>query len=642
MRAWIAAAILVFQGDRVWAWNFIEAGSAGTSDGASAVLVDSAGDVISAGFLQDPEVQYLILKHSGVDGSELWRVPLSGARVLEGQDGEILVVGRSSSSSSHIVKLSAEGSLVWRVDLPGVRLNAADRNAAGVIVAVGSIETTPEDSDIFAIAVNDQGSELWRRVIGGISDSEWAGSVRVYGDGHAAVGGSLGHNLSLGFNDFAVFKLSGADGSELWRSIVPSNAGHGGNTYSVAVDGAGHVVAVGSAVILDWCDAVAVKLNGADGAEIWRTVIDEPETGSCDYLSAVAVNDEGDVFATGAPRTIYYSVFKLSGSTGAQVWRHDFQNLSDPTGGECCGGKEIAVRTDGSVVSMGIRLGPTQAGQIAVARLDPADGHELFLRTIDTEGCGDGYPAMSLSPEGDIAVAASVLRRIGGECIWPHGYDYGVFKFTGASGLDFWGGCQDERDNDNDGLVDLADPQCSGPSDATENPLGGGLACGTGPELVLLLPLSNSSAGVARGNPLRAPCARSPEHENEGSSGRSRSELVWLRPDTSRHLVEADQPAAAPPAAQEPTAWRRNGRRVVCLRRAPAPSVEPAPRRRRIDLRRSREYPAALGEMPPRVQQHVRDRVPDLAWRTEDVEVVAVGEDPPTQKKHPVHGSRES
>ena len=132
--------------------------------------------------------------------------------------------------------------------------------------------------------------------------------------------------------------------------------------------------------------------------------------------------------------------------------------------------------------------GPTGPGQIAVSRLDSSDGLELFLRIIDTDGCGDGYPAMALGTDGDIAVAASVLRRIGGECIWPRGYDYGVFKFTGASGLDFWGGCQDEHDNDGDGLVDLDDPQCSGPTDATEQPLGGGFPCGLGPELAVLLP----------------------------------------------------------------------------------------------------------------------------------------------------------
>ena len=77
------------------------------------------------------------------------------------------------------------------------------------------------------------------------------------------------------------------------------------------------------------------------------------------------------------------------------------------------------MRADGSVLSMGIRLGPTQTGQIAVARLDPTDGHELFLRIIDTDACGDGYPAMTLGPDGDIAVTAAAFRRIGGECIWP-------------------------------------------------------------------------------------------------------------------------------------------------------------------------------------------------------------------------------
>jgi hypothetical protein len=301
------------------------------------------------------------------------------------------------------------------------------------------------------------------------------------------------------------------------------------------------VVAVGSAVILDWCDAVVVKLNGANGSETWRTVIDEPGIGSCDYLSAVAVNDDGDVFATGAPRTIYYAVFKLSGATGAQVWRHNFPNLSEPTGGECCGGKQIAVRADGSVVSMGIRLGPTQTGQIAVARLDPADGHELFLRIIDTDGCGDGYPAMALGADGDIAVAASAFFRIGGECIWPQGYDYGVFKLTGASGLDFWGGCQDERDNDGDGLadfpldpgcvsptartespecsngidddndgrIDTADPGCSGPAGESEFTAPPGWGCGLGPELAFLLPvlrlLRRRRAGGASRVGIRGP-----------------------------------------------------------------------------------------------------------------------------------------
>jgi hypothetical protein len=49
--------------------------------------------------------------------------------------------------------------------------------------------------------------------------------------------------------------------------------------------------------------------------------------------------------------------------------------------------------------------------------------------------------------------------------------------------------CNDGVDNDGDGLVDLADPRCSDPSDDDERApliLGGG--CGVGPELAVLVP----------------------------------------------------------------------------------------------------------------------------------------------------------
>jgi hypothetical protein len=60
----------------------------------------------------------------------------------------------------------------------------------------------------------------------------------------------------------------------------------------------------------------------------------------------------------------------------------------------------------------------------------------------------------------------------------------------GATSLGFslaWPACSDGLDNDGDGRIDLADPNCSGPNDPTETspPMSGG--CGLGPELALLL-----------------------------------------------------------------------------------------------------------------------------------------------------------
>jgi hypothetical protein len=48
--------------------------------------------------------------------------------------------------------------------------------------------------------------------------------------------------------------------------------------------------------------------------------------------------------------------------------------------------------------------------------------------------------------------------------------------------------CFDQEDNDLDGLIDLADPDCSDPFDTTESPPPAPAGCGFGPELALLLP----------------------------------------------------------------------------------------------------------------------------------------------------------
>jgi hypothetical protein len=94
---------------------------------------------------------------------------------------------------------------------------------------------------------------------------------------------------------------------------------------------------------------------------------------------------------------------------------------------------------------------------------------------------------MTFGADGDIAVATSAFFRTDGECIWPHGYDYGVFKLTGASGVDFWGGCQDGRDNDGDGRIDGTDPGCSGPAGGSECTRPPSWGCGIGSELAVLL-----------------------------------------------------------------------------------------------------------------------------------------------------------
>lgn len=111
--------------------------------------------------------------------------------------------------------------------------------------------------------------------------------------------------------DVAAVKLSGIDGTELWRyqaaSSTTSSLGGGSSGISyvlgVAVDGDDNPILVGSAynaflefgIPGDW-DFVAIKLQGTTGEELWRVQGGAPFT------------REGLRGATVGPTSLYFHV----------------------------------------------------------------------------------------------------------------------------------------------------------------------------------------------------------------------------------------------------------------------------------------------------------------------------------------------
>jgi hypothetical protein len=60
-----------------------------------------------------------------------------------------------------------------------------------------------------------------------VNEGDQARAIDVDSNGDAFVGGWFIDNVAAGVPDFLVLKLSGVDGSELWRTTVPSISGHG-------------------------------------------------------------------------------------------------------------------------------------------------------------------------------------------------------------------------------------------------------------------------------------------------------------------------------------------------------------------------------------------------------------------------------
>ena len=91
--------------------------------------------------------------------------------------------------------------------------------------------------------------------------------------GDVAVTGTFGVTADVqGPYTFEVARLAGATGTELWRHSIPGDPRSRGGV--VVFDGADHVLAFGDLETTPHDSvAVAVKLDGATGGELWRTLL---------------------------------------------------------------------------------------------------------------------------------------------------------------------------------------------------------------------------------------------------------------------------------------------------------------------------------------------------------------------------------
>ncbi len=135
----------------------------------------------------------------------------------------------------------------------------------GDVLAVGKLASGRNDFAFdFAVVklAGVDGAELWRKRLGEWGNGD-AASVRVDGEDNVIAAGNVG-NAMLG-HDFFVAKFAGGDGAEYWRYNL-HGTGRWNSASSVSIDGNGDVAAVGAiSDLLERLQPKLVKLQGADG-----------------------------------------------------------------------------------------------------------------------------------------------------------------------------------------------------------------------------------------------------------------------------------------------------------------------------------------------------------------------------------------
>jgi outer membrane protein assembly factor BamB len=304
---------------------------------AQAVATDPAGDVFAVGF--SGPTRLVVVRLSGATGGEIWRYTLVSCSSTFSRDiavdveGNVFVAGRACLCSPldaafTVLKLSgSDGTEIWRHSVQCFDRGSASAlalDAGGDVIATGTVLNLTTFDDLLAVKLSSaDGSELWRRdVDGGGNGYDFGSDVALDPGGDAVVAGGL--RGPTGNPNFAVLKLSGVDGSELWRSVSGEARALAifGDGVRAAVGGGGDVVAAGSLTSSDSGDDLAVvRLRGSDGLELWQRTISGTRDLSFDYVRDVALDPLGDVVGVGSMASLCSGgsrahTFKLSGADG--------------------------------------------------------------------------------------------------------------------------------------------------------------------------------------------------------------------------------------------------------------------------------------------------------------------------------------
>jgi uncharacterized delta-60 repeat protein len=390
--------------------------------------------VLSVVFLLFVFVPSALAWKSGIVGTQKWSAGEAYDVKIDGA-GNVIAAGsvntHGDSFDFTVMKLNAAGNELWRVSIPGGSASAVAVDSGGSIVAVGNFSNI-KGSSLAVVKFDASGKELWRRTIDPPTTYYYyngASAVSFDGSGNIVIAGSI-YNGSTD-NDFFVVKYD-ANGNELWRYLLNGPANSSDGASDIAVDSAGNVIAVGSLVNHYYqpfstpqdggpsyadTDFTVVKLNGSTGAEMWRQVINGKATPfSQDFANAVAVDNADDVFAVGAifdgvPGTTSAMIVKFDGATGREQWR----GRSGPSSFQVAN----AVTLDAT----GNAFIAAAYGSIVLAKYNGRSGSQIWEASYG-QSSSTAY-SVALDNAGNLYAAGQFPT-------------FGVIKVNGLSGAEIW------------------------------------------------------------------------------------------------------------------------------------------------------------------------------------------------------------
>jgi hypothetical protein len=303
--------------------------------GASAIAVDSVGNVIVAGTdFTDALGDYGTIAYSST-GLPLWTNTYAGengydrliALAVDG-NGNVFVTGYSDPGDQVTIKYSGEGVPLWTNHYGQAYPTAIAVDSSGNVFVTGGTGVGTLN-DYATVAYSNSGEPLWtNRYNGPANHYDLALAIAVDRRGNIFVTGLS--PSAIGANDYATIAYSNS-GVPLWTNRYNGPANSEDSAKAIAVDSNGNVFVTGHSYNGQdrvSSDYVTIAYSSV-GVPLWTNRYNGPAKGE-DAAEAIAVDSSGNVFVTGHSwNGTNYDYVTIEYSSSVPPPRLDFQLLSN-------------------------------------------------------------------------------------------------------------------------------------------------------------------------------------------------------------------------------------------------------------------------------------------------------------------------